>query len=68
MLIDIFYQLTEIFDLLQHDTVRTLPSLEKILEKQGSGQWLKWAMTKVVCALYDDPVTGYSLLGNLKQR
>jgi hypothetical protein len=47
MLIDIFYQLTEIFDLLQHDTVRTLSSLEKILEKQESWQWLKWAMAKV---------------------
>jgi hypothetical protein len=35
--IDIFYQLNEIFDLLQHEALRTL----SILEKQESWQWLK---------------------------
>jgi hypothetical protein len=35
--IDVSYQLNEIFDLLQHDAVRTLP----ILENRRVGKWLK---------------------------
>jgi hypothetical protein len=35
--IDFFYQLNEIFDLLQRGAVRTL----SILEKQEGWQWLK---------------------------
>jgi hypothetical protein len=39
--IEIFYQLNEIFDLLNYSPVRTLPTLEK----PESRQWLKWSVS-----------------------
>src|SRR6202050_702243 len=52
-LIDVFYGPNEIFDLLQYAAVRRLDP-QKDPRKTG-----ELAMAKVVCALYDDPVTGY---------
>jgi formate dehydrogenase len=49
-LIDIFYQLNEIFDLPHSRAVRRLSTLET---REGL------AMAKVLCVLYDDPITGY---------
>jgi hypothetical protein len=47
--IDIFYQLNEIFDLHQRGAVRTL-----LTHKNR-----RCAMAKVLCVLYDDPISGY---------